>query len=387
MAQRVDTTVNPEEPTVPDPSTRSQLAQPGLLELPARNTPHWRSASTRTTLRDRFFIRGVNGNPHACVGVEGGVQHVTEQGAGGDVRPASMSRVAAMLGGTLARRLALLGGGFTALASTIAAGPLVSAFPPAACREPRALRVEGLEGRVEISRDRWGVPHVHAATDLDLWFGQGFCHGQDRLWQVDLYRRIGSGRLAEIAGTAGPGHRPLHPDAGIATRRRARGRRARAGHPLRGWTPYCAGVNAAAADRPLPAEFQVLRQRFEPFVPADALTMTKLLSYGLSTNWERELLRAEMTRELGPELAAAPGSRLSARAIRWCSPRRGLEWRRPRARRADREGARHDRPGGRGHGLEQLGRQRRALGDGTTADGRRPAPPPSMPGITYQVGL
>ena len=69
-------------------------------------------------------------------------------------------------------------------------------------------------------------------------------------------------------------------------------------------TRFCAGVNAAAADRPLPIEFQLLRLAFEPFTPADALTLTKLLSFGLSTNWERELLRAEMTRELGAELAA-----------------------------------------------------------------------------------
>ena len=52
------------------------------------------------------------------------------------------------------------------------------------------------------------------------------------------------------------------------------------------------------------AELQMLRLGFDPFTPADALTLTKLLSFGLSTNWERELLRAEMTRELGAELAA-----------------------------------------------------------------------------------
>ena len=42
----------------------------------------------------------------------------------------------------------------------------------------------GLEGRVEIVRDRWGMPTVRASTAADLWFGQGFCHGQDRLWQM-----------------------------------------------------------------------------------------------------------------------------------------------------------------------------------------------------------
>jgi penicillin amidase len=68
---------------------------------------------------------------------------------------------------------------------------------------------------------------------------------------------------------------------------------------------YCAGFNAAvdSGSGPLPAEFQMLRLDFEPWRPADLLAGAKLLSFGLSTNWERELLRADLVRELGPELA------------------------------------------------------------------------------------
>src|ERR1700741_3811161 len=65
------------------------------------------------------------------------------------------------------------------------------------------LTVQGLEGRIEISRDRWGMPRVTARSAPDLWFGQGFCHAQDRLWQMDLQRRGCSGRLSEIAGHEG----------------------------------------------------------------------------------------------------------------------------------------------------------------------------------------
>ena len=63
------------------------------------------------------------------------------------------------------------------------------------------LSVRGLEGTVEISRDRWGMPRITASSPHDLWFGQGFVHGQDRLWQLDLQRRVANGRLSEIAGT------------------------------------------------------------------------------------------------------------------------------------------------------------------------------------------
>src|SRR5262245_56421741 len=50
-------------------------------------------------------------------------------------------------------------------------------------------RAKGLRGRVEIRRDRWGVPHVFADTDLDLFFGFGYATAQDRLFQLDYWRR------------------------------------------------------------------------------------------------------------------------------------------------------------------------------------------------------
>src|SRR5262245_33602331 len=65
------------------------------------------------------------------------------------------------------------------------------------------LSLAGTEGRLEIARDRWGMPRIVAASPHDVWFGQGFVHGQDRLWQCDLQRRVASGRLSEIAGVEG----------------------------------------------------------------------------------------------------------------------------------------------------------------------------------------
>ena len=287
---------------------------------------------------------------------------------------------------TVAKRAALAGAAFWGIAGSATAGLWYQLFRRPLPRTTGDVRVAGTEARVEISRDRWGVPHVRAESDLDLWFGQGFCHGQDRLWQIDLYRRIGSGRLAEIAGTAG-----LATDRFIRTmglRRAAEEEIARLGAETRSrLEAYCAGVNAAAADRPPPAELQILRQPFEPFVPADPLTMTKLLSYGLSTNWERELLRAEMTRELGADLAARldPGYPRGNPVV--LTP--GTGWS--------------------GDGLElveQVARVRDAIGLAVEATGSNnwavagersatggplmagdPHLPPSMPGITYQVGL
>lgn len=166
------------------------------------------------------------------------------------------------------------------------------------------LRLEGLEAPVEIRRDRWGVPHIRARSEADLYYAQGFCHGQDRLWQIDLYRRIARGRLAEIAG-----RKALPCDRLIRTlgvyRRAEREAGAAAPEVARALEALAAGINAAAqaAEAP-PVELQILRLEFEPWRPADTLATQKLLSLGLSTNWEHELLRAEMGRALGPELAA-----------------------------------------------------------------------------------
>src|SRR3954451_14143426 len=102
--------------------------------------------------------------------------------------------------GGLVKRLALGGGALAAIAGTTVGGLWHQLFRRPLPRTKGRLRLDGLEGPVEIGHDRWGVAHIHAQSRHDLWFSEGFCHGQDRLWQLDLYRRIGSGRLAEIAG-------------------------------------------------------------------------------------------------------------------------------------------------------------------------------------------
>lgn len=166
------------------------------------------------------------------------------------------------------------------------------------------ISVAGLEGAVEIARDRWGMPRISARTAHDLWFGQGFCHGQDRLWQCDLQRRIASGRVAEVAGADGLAVDKLMRTLGL--RRTALREEAELPAELRSLLDaYCAGINeAASVGGALPAEFQLLRLEFEPYRPADMLAGNKLLAFGLSTNWERELLRADLVRELGSERAA-----------------------------------------------------------------------------------
>ena len=247
--------------------------------------------------------------------------------------------------------------------------------------------LDGLTRPVEIRRDRWGVPHVDAGSRRDLWFGLGFCHGQDRLWQLELYRRTASGRISEIAGGQGlPADRLMRT---LGFRRIAEREERELEPGLRAeLQALCDGVNAAASRaRSRPVELQALRIPFDPWRPADMLATTKLLAFGLSTNWERELLRAEMVRELGPERAA-----LLDPAYPVGNPI------------ATRPGVGFEGPGLRM--AEQVDRVRETLGLAIEASGSNnwavtgersasgspllagdPHLPPSMPGIWYQVAL
>ncbi len=165
------------------------------------------------------------------------------------------------------------------------------------------LRLDGLHEWVEIFRDSWGVPHIYAHSAHDLLFAQGFVHAQDRLWQMDFQRRVVAGRLAEVLGDIA-----LQTDRGLRILGMYRVAEAEVG--LLGdesrveLEAYTAGVNACIARQPLPVEFTLLRYQPEPWTPADSLCWAKMISWGLSINWETELLRARLIAELGPDLAA-----------------------------------------------------------------------------------
>ena len=166
------------------------------------------------------------------------------------------------------------------------------------------LNLRGLEAPVDVLRDRFGVPHVRARTPHDVTFALGFCHGQDRLWQLEFFRRATAGRLSEFAGEDSLGADRLMRTLGM---RRTAEREARE-MPTRLAalaTAYVTGINAAIdSARALPVEFQLLQMEPEPWNTVDLLAAAKLMGFGLSTNWEIELLRARMVQLAGPERAA-----------------------------------------------------------------------------------
>jgi penicillin amidase len=168
------------------------------------------------------------------------------------------------------------------------------------------LPVAGLTATVEITRDQSGVPRVVAANRSDACFAVGFLHAQDRLWQMELQRRLAAGRLSEVVGARALSVDRLMRRFGMRRVSEAEWHVTHATGDLRQEVlAYTDGVNAAMRDRPLAAEFTILRHRPEPWEPEDTLAIGRLLSFSQAGNWEAQLVRMRLLKELGPELTQA----------------------------------------------------------------------------------
>jgi penicillin G amidase len=170
------------------------------------------------------------------------------------------------------------------------------------------IRLKGLSAPVEIVRDRWGIPHVSARDSLDAYFGQGFCHAQDRLWQMELTRRLTAGRLSEVFGKDALDVDRFHRRLGL--HRAARHEWETADADLRdALRAYAAGVNACLeglfTSKKLPAEFILARFQPEPWDPVDTLGLARYLAYSQTPNWESELIRSRLIAKLGYAGAAS----------------------------------------------------------------------------------
>ncbi len=172
-----------------------------------------------------------------------------------------------------------------------------------------AHRAAGLGAPLEIVRDNANVPHIFGATDADSYFGLGYVHAQDRLWQMLLFRRTAQGRLSELFGL-----RTLAVDrllrrldlyniavASVAAQDDY-GRDALAAY-ARGVNARMARVNDAALGRGAP-EFFLFPTAIAPWTPADSIAVGKLLSLQLATHLEREVQRARASLILPPERLA-----------------------------------------------------------------------------------
>ena len=165
-----------------------------------------------------------------------------------------------------------------------------------------SVQLRGLQGTVKVFRDRYGIPHMKAESELDAFFAQGFVTAQDRLWHMEYDRRRGSGRWAEAVG-----------ESAVAQDKMMRRFRLEASakadyqvmdpHTKDVFDAYAAGVNAfITSGDALPVEYRITRLEPEPWQPWDGLTAYKVRHISMGV-FESKVWRARMVREMGPEAA------------------------------------------------------------------------------------
>lgn len=170
------------------------------------------------------------------------------------------------------------------------------------------LVIHGLEEEVHIYRDEYGVPHIYANNQDDLFFAQGFVHAQDRFWQMELWRHIGQGRLSEIAGEA-----TLEQDKFIRTIGFNRMAETAVDYYQQEQPEYMAlleaysaGVNAYINENSdnLSLHFDILGLVKEPWEieqwkPVNTVSWGVAMAYDLGGNMSAEITRASLIQDLG----------------------------------------------------------------------------------------
>ncbi|WP_170599653.1 penicillin acylase family protein [Ruegeria arenilitoris] len=187
----------------------------------------------------------------------------------------------------------------------------------------QTLQVKGLNAPVEIVRDTANVPHILGRTDPDVFFGLGYAHAQDRLWQMTVMRRTVQGRLSEVFG-----QRTVHIDK-LMRRLDLYGLAHQSFEVQDDYTKaalraYAAGVNARldeinenALGRGAPEMF-LFNAPVAPWQPGDSIAMIKLMAVQLSGHLQDEVLRARTSlmlndpQRLSDILPDVPGAGIAA---------------------------------------------------------------------------
>ena len=180
------------------------------------------------------------------------------------------------------------------------------------------LSFPGLGAPVEVLIDGHGVPAIYARDAEDAYFAAGVLHARDRLWQMELYRRVSMGRLSQVMGVDTIEIDKRFLTLGLRDAARAEWERM-APQVKTSLERYAAGVNAVIAQlqtqqRLRPLEFQILRFMPAQWEPVDSLAIGRLLAWRLAENHHAELVRAALARKYDVETALLLTGRYPATA-------------------------------------------------------------------------
>lgn len=168
----------------------------------------------------------------------------------------------------------------------------------------QSITAPQLQQTVEVIRDQWGVPHVYAQNQADLFFVQGYLHAQDRLWQMELTRRVVAGTLSEIIGKDALAVDKVARSLGM--RRWAKAdKKQYEGHAIYSCLEqYAAGVNYYIDTcKHLPTEFKLIKHQPKAWEIEDSLGMARLVALQMAQGWLHELDRFSLAQKYGLEKA------------------------------------------------------------------------------------
>jgi penicillin amidase len=162
------------------------------------------------------------------------------------------------------------------------------------------IEIKGLSSEVQILRDSLGIPHIYTNNETDLYRAVGFTMAQDRLWQMDLLRRVTQGRLSEILG-----------EDQIKTDLLMRALRIQeksekiinlsSPEIIHALEAFSEGVNVYIANHPLPPEFKILGYKPEPWKPIHSLNLIGYMSWDLTSGWGTEILLNQLQGKVSDE--------------------------------------------------------------------------------------
>lgn len=164
------------------------------------------------------------------------------------------------------------------------------------------LVLEGLHEQVDVYFDPWAVPHIYARNEADAYFALGYVHAQERLFQMEIMRRIGAGRMAEILGKKLVKTDRLFRTIGIAqsARRSVEKFFSDTNRPYqKAVRAYLAGVNRFVEKGKTPIEFTILRIPKEKFTPQDVYLVAGFMAFGFSQGFRTDPLVAKIHQTYG----------------------------------------------------------------------------------------
>ncbi|GBD89468.1 acyl-homoserine lactone acylase QuiP precursor [bacterium BMS3Abin04] len=164
------------------------------------------------------------------------------------------------------------------------------------------IKVRGINSQVKIYRDKYAIPYIEAKDKLDAYFALGYIHAQERLFQMDISRRAGEGRLSEIIGPKTLPFDKMFRTIGLL--RNVKENYSKLHKETKDiLKAYSAGVNAYInnPDKHFPIEFSVLGYDPEPWQPIHSLLMTKLMAFEMNISWWTDISFTHLIQKLGVE--------------------------------------------------------------------------------------